>query len=202
MDVESHKRSHKPVVHLTESGEVKGAHQGYYVPQHPDKIIGSPAELIYRSGWERDLCRWCDDNPNVRKWGIEVAKIEYRDPGNLDFDELRRLQLNPADPSIWPVRSYFIDFYIEFDRSDDDGDEDSDGASRKLLVEVKPKAQTIRPVPPQSTAKLKEQKRFVLDCRTYLTNEAKWKAAKAWADSHGMKFVVWTEDTLTKLGIM
>lgn len=67
MDVESHKRSHKPVVHLTESGEVKGTHQGYYVPQHPEKIIGSPAELIYRSGWERDLCRWCDDNPNVRK---------------------------------------------------------------------------------------------------------------------------------------
>lgn len=199
MDVESHKRAHKPTVKLTESGEIKGPHQGYYVPQHPEKIVGNPGELIYRSGWERDLCRWCDDNANVKKWGIEVAKIEYRDPGNLNFDEIKRLNLNPNDPSLWPVRNYFIDFYIEFEENEDD---DPTNTSNKVLVEVKPKSQTLRPVPPSSAAKLKEQKAFVNECRTYLTNNAKWKAAKQWADEHGMKFVIWTEDTLSKLGIL
>jgi len=199
MDVESHKRNHKPTVKLTESGEIKGPHQGYYIPKNVDKVVGNPSELIYRSGWERDLCRWCDDNPNVKKWGVEIAKIEYRDPGNLNFDEIKRLNLNPADPSLWPVRNYFIDFYIEFEESEDD---DPTNSNTRLLVEVKPKAQTVRPVPPSSTAKLKEQKRFVQECRTYLTNEAKWKAAKAWAEQNGMKFVVWTEDSLQKLGII
>ena len=57
MDVESHKRNHKPTMKITESGEIKGPHQGYYISKNVDKVVGNPSELIYRSGWERDLCR-------------------------------------------------------------------------------------------------------------------------------------------------
>jgi len=200
MNVEQHKRTHKPVVKINESGnEVsKAPHQGYYIPKNVDKIVGNPSEIIYRSGWERDLCRWCDDNPNVIKWGVEIAKIEYRDPGSLVFDDMKRLNLNPNDPQYWPVRNYFIDFYIELENNDDD----DSAESNKLLVEVKPKAQTMRPIPPANSAKLKEQKHFVNECRTFLTNTAKWEAAKKWAEEHDMKFVIWTEDQLHKLGII
>ena len=201
MDIEQHKRMHKPMMQkLTESGnEVrKTPHQGYYIPKNTGKVIGNPAEIIYRSGWERDLCRWCDDNPAVLRWGVEIAKIEYRDPGSVSVNDMKRLNLNPADPQYWPVRSYFIDFYIEIE-----GDKTDTGLTvNRLLVEVKPKAQTMRPVPPPDTAKLKEQKSFVKNCRTFLTNSAKWEAAKRWADDHEMKFVIWTEDQLHQLGII
>ena len=53
-----------------------------------------------------------------------------------------------------------------------------------------------------SQAKLQEQKRFNEAARTYLQNDAKWKAAIAWCQDRGIEFKVFTEVTLQKMGII
>lgn len=191
-NINTYKRFHKPV-----NEEKTKFKQGYYVPENKSKVIGG--DIIYRSSWEYKLARWCDMNPNVFKWGCEVAAIQYRDPAGVNFEECRKYGLNPNDPSQWPIKNYYIDFYIEF------GDKDYDGNTeniKKVLVEVKPYAQTKMPTPVADTAKLADKKRFNREAKIYLTNREKWKAATEYAKRHGFEFVVWTEHTLKKVGVL
>lgn len=80
---------------------------------------------------------------------------------------------------------YFIDFYIEFSNGD------------KYIVEVKPSKQTLIP----ENKKGKRKSTHLNETLTYIKNQAKWKTAESFAKSKNMKFQVWTEKTLTKLGI-
>jgi hypothetical protein len=81
-------------------------------------------------------------------------------------------------------RRYFVDFYMEF----------KDG--QKFLIEIKPRNQTKPPKQPQRiTAK------YSRAVQTYATNISKWEEATTFADERGMKFSVWTEDHLKKLGM-
>ena len=64
-----------------------------------------------------------------------------------------------------------------------------------LLIEIKPKKETV---PPQGKRKTK---RYVREVMTYVKNTSKWEAANQYAEHKGWKFQVWTEDTLTNLGI-
>ena len=82
-------------------------------------------------------------------------------------------------------------------------DDDEDGThTKKMFIEIKPKSQTERPTPPPVGAKLQEQKRFNDAARTYLQNDAKWKAAIRWCEERGIEFRVFTEVTLQKMGII
>ena len=83
------------------------------------------------------------------------------------------------------VHRYFMDFYVEFTNGN------------KLLIEVKPFVQTQTP---QKTPR-KRVARYLEECKTYATNLSKWDSAKRWAKAHGMKFQIWTEKELQKLGI-
>ena len=83
------------------------------------------------------------------------------------------------------VHRYFMDFYIEFKNGN------------KLLVEITPYAQTQTP---QKTPR-KRVARYLEECQTYVTNLSKWEAAKQYAKRNGMKFQIWTEHELQKLGI-
>ena len=83
------------------------------------------------------------------------------------------------------VHRYFMDFYIKFKNGNE------------LLVEVKPFHQTQTP---QKTPG-KRIARYLEECQTYVTNLSKWEAAKQYAKRHGMKFQIWTEHELQKLGI-
>lgn len=65
---------------------------------------------------------------------------------------------------------------------------------KKYLVEVKPAKQTVRPVP----AAGKQKKTLLYEQLTYITNQAKWAAAKKWAQNRGYNFVVLTEKELQK----
>lgn len=69
------------------------------------------------------------------------------------------------------MHEYFPDFIIE------------DAAGHKVIVETKPSDQTVKPNH-NASRWLKEQ---------WVKNNDKWAAAKAYADSHGMKFMVVTE---------
>jgi hypothetical protein len=191
-NIREYKKFHKPV------NESKTKYkQGYYVPENKNKIIGG--DIIYRSSWEFKLARWCDLNPNVFRWGCEIASVEYRDPGSVKLDECRKYGFNPNDPSQWEIKNYYIDFYIEFGDGWYDGNPEN---VRKMLVEIKPYSQTIPPEPIPDTATLRAKKKFNLAAKTYLTNSAKWAAAREFAKRNGAYFTVWTEKTLNKIGIL
>ena len=65
---------------------------------------------------------------------------------------------------------------------------------KKYLIEVKPYKQTIKP---EKTAG-KHQKTLLYEQLTYITNQAKWAAAKNWAKNRGYEFAVLTEKELQK----
>ena len=62
-------------------------HQGHYLLQYPDKYMGDPTTLVYRSSWEFAFCRFCDFNDNIKKWSAENLAIPYQiqnDIGQLE----------------------------------------------------------------------------------------------------------------------
>lgn len=194
MDTKTYKATHQPKM-LTEDQAGK-PHQGIFVPKHPEKVVGG--QIIARSSWEMAFARWCDDNPSVIEWGCETISVQYRNPGAVDLDACRKYGANPLDPNNWPINNYYPDFYVVI-RDDDD----MDGTKiKKLMIEIKPKYQTERPVPPPIGAKLQEQKRFNELTKTYLQNIKKWEAAIAWCNEHDMEFKVFTEETLSKMGLV
>jgi len=82
------------------------------------------------------------------------------------------------------LHRYYVDLLIELDNKD------------VILVEIKPKNQTM---PPKKGSR--KTKRYINEVTTYIKNTSKWEAAQQYADHKGWKFQVWTEDTLTNLGI-
>lgn len=95
-------------------------HQGYFHPRNPEKYIGDPQNIVYRSGWELKFMQWCDRSPNILKYGSEEFCIPY---------------YNPIKQRIC---RYFPDFIIEV--------LESNGRTEKYVIEIKPKKQTIPPV--------------------------------------------------------
>lgn len=92
------------------------AYSGRYTIKNPDKYIGDPSNVIYRSLWEKHVMRWCDNSPHVRKWVSEEVVIPY---------------LCETDNR---MHRYFMDFFIQYSND------------RNVLVEVKPLKETQRPV--------------------------------------------------------
>ena len=75
-------------------------------------------------------------------------------------------------------RIFSIDFFVEF----------KNGA--KFLVEIKPYSQTKKPILRKNPTRYKDE------LITYYINQAKWKAAKDFAEKRNMKFIVLTEREL------
>lgn len=95
-------------------------HQGKFKPINPQKYEGDPTNIIFRSGWEFRMMRWCDQNINIISWSSEEIVIPY---------------VCKTDNK---VHRYFVDFLIKV--------RTKDGKIKTFLVEVKPKAQTVPPV--------------------------------------------------------
>jgi hypothetical protein len=62
----------------------------------------------------------------------------------------------------------------------------------KYLVEIKPFSQTQRPI----MRGRKKQSTLLHEQVTYDINQAKWNAAKQWANEHGYNFLILTEKEL------
>ena len=108
---------------------------------------------------------WCDTNLNVVRWSSEEVVIPY---------------ISPLDNR--PHR-YFVDFYVEAIGRD--------GQIRKLLLEVKPDAQTQEP-----KKQTRKTKRYITEVMTWGVNQAKWKAAKEYCQEKGWEFQLITEKEL------
>lgn len=95
------------------------SYKGRFKPQNPQKYIGDPTNIIYRSLWELRLMKYFDIHDSVIKWGSEEIIIPYR---------------SPVDNKI---HRYFPDFYVKA--------MGSDGTINTTIIEVKPSVQTKEP---------------------------------------------------------
>lgn len=142
------------------------AYRGKYKPKNPEKCMGNPSKIIYRSLLERNLMKFCDMNDSVLEWGSENVIVPY---------------ISPLDKK--PHR-YFVDFLIKFKKKD--------GTIETWLVEVKPYKQTKPPKPPEK----RTSRKYLRECTTYAVNEAKWEAAIEYAKKRGWIFKIMTERIL------
>jgi hypothetical protein len=99
----------------------------YYKVKNPNKYVGNPDNVVYRSSWERKFMIWADKCESVIKWGSEELYIPY---------------IHPVDKK--PHR-YFIDFFCII--------KDSNGNLNKYLIEIKPEKFTKFPVMPKRKSK-------------------------------------------------
>ena len=79
---------------------------------------------------------------------------------------------------------YFMDLKITFKNG------------KTILVEIKPEKETQPPKRPDKS------KRYISEAMTYVKNRNKWEAASKFAKDNNWGFQIWTEKTLTKMGIM
>ena len=141
------------------------SYKGKYQPINPKKYRGDPTNIIYRSLWERKFMVYCDSNENILEWGSEEIALPYR---------------SPIDNKI---HRYFPDFYIKV--------KESNGSIKKYLIEIKPKKQTVEPIPQK-----RRTKGYIYEVYEYAKNQAKWKAAEEFCKDRGYEFKILTEQDL------
>ena len=127
---------------------------------------------------------------HLEKYAGDASRIVWRSSWELRFMRWCDLQPNvlkwASEELIIPYFSaidqkqhrYFVDFVVTI--------RNKLGETMTYLVEIKPHEQTQPPKPSRS-------KYYQSKCLEYVKNQEKWKAADAWARSHGMKFIVMTE---------
>jgi hypothetical protein len=152
---------------MLENGEIKimASYKGKYKPSFPNKYRGDVTSIIYRSLWERKFMVYCDTNENVSEWSSEETVIRYYDPTSKK------------------VRRYFPDFMIKV--------KEPNGSTKKYVIEIKPKRQTLPPPKPK-----RQTKGYIAEAYEYAKNQAKWEAAKEWCADRGYEFKVLTENEL------
>ena len=81
------------------------------------------------------------------------------------------------------MHRYYIDFVVKY--------KNNKGFSETRLIEVKPQKQCVPPEKPKKITKA-----FLNEMKRYGINNAKWKAAKEFAENRGWKFQILTEKEL------
>jgi hypothetical protein len=148
-----------------------GKHRhGLFNPQNPDKYIGDLHKIIYRSSWEQRFCSYCDRNEKILKWSSEPLAIDY---------------WNPLDKK---MHKYYVDFYIKTLRED--------GTHQEWIIEIKPESQTQKPIYEGKNMTLKKLESYNYSMKVWITNQAKFKAAREWARVRGFRFGVVDEKFL------
>jgi hypothetical protein len=128
------------------------SYKGKYKIKNKDKYIGDAKAVVYRSLWERQCFKWCENNPKVKGWNSEEIVIPYVS----DVDKR--------------LHRYFVDLLIVMENEE------------VYLVEIKPKKQTIKPkVPNRKTKKyIKEISTYVVNTNKWkaadkFANKKGWK---------------------------
>lgn len=142
--------------------------QGVFRLGNPGKYKGDPTNIIYRSRWELLLMNRLDTDPNILAWSSEEVIIPY------------------YNPLTGRKHRYFPDFKV--------WTKGPDGFEKVTIIEIKPYKETVKPDPSTGlTKKGSPTKRFLTEATTYVKNEAKWEAAKAYCASRNWNFVIFTE---------
>ncbi len=131
------------------------------------------------------------------KYKGDVNNIVFR--SSWEKSLLRWMDLNPnvewysSEELIIPYvcatdgrpHRYFPDIFVKF----------VNGPT--VVIELKPSSQCH---PPKSKSG-KKKETYLTECATFAKNSSKWNAADRWCEERGYVFQVWTEKTLSKLGI-
>jgi len=141
------------------------AYSGRFIPRNPAKYVGDYKNIIYRSSWECRVMNWLDQNDDIISWASEEVIVPY---------------VSPVDNR---THRYFPDFLVKV--------KTKDGSHRTMMLEVKPKKQTVQP-----TVRKRVTKQYINEVTTYVVNEAKWKAANEYCLDRGWEFKILTEEHL------
>ncbi len=148
------------------------AYKGRFRPKYPEKYRGDPTKITYRSLWEFKFFRFVDGHPDVLWWASEEFVVPY---------------MSPIDGK---VHRYFPDVVLHKKMSD--------GSLETLMIEIKPKKQTMPPdiSKRNATPTGRISRRYLNEVKTYGINDAKWQAAKRYCAERGWTFQVFTEHEL------
>ena len=139
--------------------------QGLFKPKNPEKYKGDVTNITYRSQWELKLMIHLDNHPSVIWWKSEEVIVPYR---------------SPIDNKI---HRYFPDFIVFIINKH--------GKKETIMIEIKPKAQTIEP-----SKQSNKSKKYINEVYTWGINSAKWKAANEYCADRGWRFQIMTEEHL------
>jgi len=138
-------------------------YQGKYECKYPEKYLGDPKSIEYRSSWEFALCYKFDHSKEILKWSSEEVVIPY---------------ISPKDGL---THRYFVDFLtVAWNKEKDE--------RVVTLIEVKPEKEKYPPKPQG-----KKKQRYLQECMTYEINQSKWAYARAYCKKRGWNFVILSE---------
>ena len=86
------------------------AYKGRYKPNRPEKYIGNPTSVIYRSLLERRFMVYCDTSKNILEWGSEEVVVPYK---------------SPVDNR---MHRYYVDFIVRL--------KNKEGLTETILIEI------------------------------------------------------------------
>jgi hypothetical protein len=69
----------------------------------------------------------------------------------------------------------------------------ADGSTKTILIEIKPKAETLPPKEPKRKTE-KSLASYRKAVETFIKNQAKWEAAREYCKKNGIDFVILTEE--------
>jgi|FLOH01.1.fsa_nt_gi hypothetical protein len=148
--------------------------EGWYTLQNPEKFL-KPIDEHMQS----------HNNGKVNyKSGLELKGIRYCDWNKHIIKwSLEPFNIKYVKPTDGKIHRYYIDLFIEFSTGD------------KFLVEIKSSGETKPPKKPQKKTQ-KSLINYQKALQTYAINQAKWKAAKLFAEKNNLKFIILTENEL------
>lgn len=103
-----------------------------YKLRNPQKYLGDLNQLKYKSSWEEEAFKICDNNPYVLEWGYEIIEIMYAVPSNGKM----------------MLKKYLPDLYVVV--------QTESGDVERRLIEIKPLKQTKRSKSRNPRIKLQE----------------------------------------------
>jgi len=139
--------------------------QGIYTLKNPDKYLGDPDKVIFRSSWEQEAFKILDLNPKVVAWASEEIAIPYPKP-------------LPDGTGDYTIAQYYPDLFV--------AKEETNGDVTREIIEIKPYKQT------QASRARKPQQRLQEEYEL-IVNRHKWAAAEKWCKQYGITFRIMTE---------
>lgn len=125
---------------------------------------------------------------NVKKirymssWELQTHRFFDNNPNILRWasEGIAVPYLNPIDQQ---VHKYLPDYWISY--------KNKNNIIKYELIEVKPEKETLVP-----KAAGKKRQHYLFEALTYVRNKAKWEAAQAFCNKHGLTFRIITEKQL------
>ena len=164
--------------------------QGNFIPKNKDKVLklNSQGGVYYRSGWEKQIMIWLDNHKDIHLWGAECINIPYQ---LTHFKE--------GDTYI-KSHTYYPDFYYEMR---------IEGVLKQVVMEVKPQIEYNDAILLQEgkfeipkDATLKKLKSLEYKFKMAQKNLEKWQTMIEWCNKKGYEFIVVTENTMKKRGMI